>query len=180
MTVWFTSDHHFGHKNIIKYCNRPYSSVEEMDDDLIKRWNERVQPSDTVYHLGDFSFTRGSADVDAVASRLQGQIHLIYGNHDHKCVKKCSRFIWQGDYKYITVEKQKIVLFHYGMRVWRSGHRGTWMLYGHSHGTLPDIGGKTVDVGVDSWNYGPVSFEDLQTFMEFRKVTLVDHHGVRD
>lgn len=148
-----------------------------MDEDLIKRWNERVRPGDLVYHLGDFSLARDVETVSAVASRLCGQIHLIYGNHDRQGVKKCSHFAWKGDYKYITIEKQKIVLFHYAMRVWRSSHHGSWMLYGHSHGTLSDIGGKTTDIGVDCWDFYPVPFEDLKALMESRKMQFVDHHG---
>lgn len=177
MTTWFTADHHFGHTNIIKYCDRPYSSVEEMDEDLIKRWNERVQPGDLVYHLGDFAFHKSTSLVDAILGRLNGTIQVIYGNHDSPGVKKSTKFSWQGDYKYVTVENQKIVLFHYALRVWRSNHHGAWMLYGHSHGTLSDIGGKTTDVGVDCWDYYPVPFEDLKALMESRKMQFVDHHG---
>ncbi len=176
MTTWFTSDHHWGHANIIKYCDRPYNSIEEMDEDLIKRWNERVQPGDLVYHLGDFAFHKDLLLVDAILDRLNGTIQVIYGNHDRPGVKMSGKFAWKGDYKYVSVEKQKIVLFHYAMRVWRSNHHGSWMLYGHSHGTLPDIGGKTTDVGVDSWDYYPVPFEDLKALMESRKIQVVDHH----
>jgi calcineurin-like phosphoesterase family protein len=82
---WVTSDHHFKHFNIIKYCNRPFNDAHEMDEEMIKRWNKVVQPKDTVYHLGDFAFFGGNVDVlKGIASRLNGYKILIRGNHDRK------------------------------------------------------------------------------------------------
>ncbi len=78
---FFTSDLHFGHANIIKYANRPFSSVREMDSELINRWNAKVTNSDVVWILGDFAFLNEDALVD-VASWLDGEKHVIWGNHD--------------------------------------------------------------------------------------------------
>ena len=81
--VYFTSDTHFGHENIIKWCRRPYSSVEEMNEKLIENWNSVVGPDDIVFHLGDFAFG-GSGLWKEVLSRLNGKKYLIIGNHDEK------------------------------------------------------------------------------------------------
>ncbi len=78
MTVWFTSDTHFAHRNVIEFCKRPFASIEEMDEEIIRRWNERVEPGDRVYHLGDFAF----GDHDPYLSRLNGMKNLVIGNHD--------------------------------------------------------------------------------------------------
>ena len=80
-TVFFTADPHFGHTNIIRYENRPFASAEEMDQELIRRWNETVSPEDTVYLLGDFSFY-GKEKSTEILSALQGHIRLVMGNHD--------------------------------------------------------------------------------------------------
>lgn len=80
MTTWFTSDIHFGHHNVINYCNRPYTNTLEMNEDIVKRWNTQVKPNDTVYFLGDFSLN--PRYVEQYISRLNGNIHFILGNHD--------------------------------------------------------------------------------------------------
>lgn len=186
MATWFTSDTHYGHKNIIEYCNRPYESVEQMNEAMIDAHNSCVKPEDTVYFLGDFAF----GDFQRVVERLQGKKILVLGNHDQKIISKKSDWIGQNrfsqihDYKEIKVGGQKICLFHFGMRVWNGSHKGTWHLYGHSHGTLPPQG-LSVDVGVDSpYVTGtaplrPLSFDEIAHFMSGRTVELVDHHNER-
>ena len=82
--IWFISDTHFGHANIIRYCNRPFASVQEMDETLVANWNAVVQPDDTVWHLGDFALVKGADVLEQYRSRLNGQINLILGNHDRK------------------------------------------------------------------------------------------------
>ena len=79
MEMFFTGDHHFGHANIIKYCNRPFNSVEEMDEMLIDEWNYVVNPDDIVYHLGDIAFSMN--ELDKIIRRLNGTIYIIPGNH---------------------------------------------------------------------------------------------------
>ena len=86
--IFFSPDHHFGHANIIKYCNRPFESVDIMNEEMVKRWNSVVGPNDTVYYLGDFSLSNNL--VEAFTQKLNGEKHLIMGNHDacHPCNKK--------------------------------------------------------------------------------------------
>ena len=149
MTTWFTGDEHFTHANIIKYCKRPFASVEEMNAAIIERHNARVKDGDVVYHLGDFVFKN---TVKGYAAKLNGSHIFIRGNHDKDRLSGILE---------ITIEKQRIVLCHYAMRVWNASHYGAWQLYGHSHGTLPPIG-KQYDVGVDNNNFAPISFEELR------------------
>lgn len=153
--TWFVSDTHFGHKNIIKYSNRPFNSVEEMDALMIQNWNKLVKPNDTVYHLGDFAFGKFEFVRDVIRE-LNGKKHLILGNHD-KIIREYTSILagamslLEGvcEYREVNVPGTLIVLAHYGHRVWNKSHRGSIHLYGHSHGTLPPLG-KSVDVGVDA------------------------------
>ena len=184
MNTFFTSDQHYGHKNICKFADRPYSSIEEMNEALIENHNDTVNYNDVVWFLGDFSFMNADK-TKGLLGRLNGQKNLVLGNHDKQLSKHSSRFIGKGmfnaiyDYREIHVEKQAIVLFHYGTRVWNKHHHGSWLLYGHSHGSLPPHG-KSVDVGVDDKNitdeYRPYAFEEVERFMRNRDKLVVDHH----
>lgn len=181
MSIFFTSDTHFGHERIIQYCNRPFASMEEMDEEMIRRWNAVVGRGDTVYHLGDFSLAKDAKKIPAYLSRLNGQVHLIYGNHDAKRLQFLKGFADLKPYKEVKVGDQKIILCHYAFRVWNGCHRGTWNLHGHSHGSLKrDLSLKQFDVGVDCWAYAPISYEEVVREMEKSTFVPVDHHGGRD
>lgn len=165
MTIYFTGDTHFGHANIIKYCNRPYSSVQEMNEMLIKNWNDTVSPTDTIYHVGDFAF---DSNPQKYLVRLNGHKVLIKGNHDKKPTPGWMQVV---DYKEIKVERQTIILFHYAMRVWNKSNHGSWSLFGHSHGGLPnDPKLLSFDVGVDCHGYHPISFEKVRSLMAMKDV----------
>ena len=167
MTVYFTSDTHFGHANIIKYCNRPYATVHEMDMKLIANWNERIGNDDIVYHVGDFSMNK--KDRRRVLPLLHGKKHLIKGNHDGG-VRLDEGWESVQDYKEVSINGQHIVLFHYAMRVWNRSHRGSWHLYGHSHGTLPDDPKSlSFDIGVDSNGLKPLSFDEVKAIMDTKE-----------
>ena len=184
MTTFFTSDQHYGHKNICRFADRPFASVEEMDEALIENHNNTVTNQDTVWFLGDFGFAPTNR-LKQILRRLNGNKNLVLGNHDKQLSKSRSSFIGKGllngiyDYREIYVEKQAIILFHYGMRVWNKHHHGSWHLYGHSHGSLPPHG-KSVDVGVDSKEisdeYRPYAFEEVRQYMRKRTTQEVDHH----
>ncbi len=175
--IWFTSDTHFNHTNIIKHASRPFSSTDEMNKVMVARWNDVVSSGDTVYHLGDFMWGR---DTENLLSKLNGQKCLIKGNHDRGAIIKSSKWCMVKDYYELKVvigeRKQCIVLSHYAFRVWNKMHYGSWMLYGHSHGNLSDIGGLTLDVGVDKHNYQPVNMDQVGDYMSGRKVVTFDHH----
>lgn len=184
--TYFTSDNHWFHRRIIEYSNRPFNSVEHMTEEMIARWNGQVNRDDTVYHLGDFAFGK-IEQIESVLSRLNGIKHFINGNHDKEVKKNRQRLLAGGvasikDYDEIYVNNQFIVLFHYGCRVWNKSHHGSWLLYGHSHGSLPPFG-KSVDVGSDApfitgkAEYRPFSFYEIKEFMDKQISEKVDHHG---
>ncbi len=179
MKIFFTSDTHFGHSNIIKYCARPFKDVVEMNNTMIDNWNKVVGKHDTVYHLGDFCFGREDYEFDLYFKKLNGDIIFIEGNHDKLAKRNRHKFfnyhklheIIHGD------AGQPIVLCHYAMRVWNKSHRGSWHLYGHSHGTLTDDPTSlSFDVGVDCHNFTPISFEQVAEIMARKNYKPIDHH----
>jgi len=185
--TWFTSDTHFNHANIIKYCNRPFVNIDEMDAVLIDNWNERVKPNDIVWHLGDFIFSRNWKEIAKLANRLNGKISLLKGNHDKYLYKNRHSLInnkgWgtnsfdtiSDSYKEVNINGQRMTLCHYGMRVWNASHWGNWHLYGHSHDTLPSLG-RSFDVGVDANDYKPLHFDEVKAKMDKMDFVPVDGH----
>jgi calcineurin-like phosphoesterase family protein len=174
--VWFTSDTHFGHRNVIQYCKRPYASVDEMNEALIANWNAVVSPEDVVYHNGDVAMC-SARRLAGIVWRLNGTIHLTPGNHDKEALKLKERWASIEPYREITIDKQKIVLCHYAFAVFNGSHRGTIHLHGHSHGKLPGHR-QRLDIGVDCWDYRPVSLEQIQARLKTLPVfEPVDHHG---
>ncbi len=177
--IFFTSDHHFGHSNIIKFCNRPFTNVEEMNETLIKKWNEKIKPEDEVYHIGDFAMTKDNELVANILDKLNGTKYLIVGNHEGPALNNRKKFKWVKDYHELKVKDsdckngvQRIILFHYAMRVWRSDFRGTWHLYGHSHGNLPDKEDRLAfDIGVDCHDFYPLSYDEVKEIMKAKKWT---------
>lgn len=174
MNIWFTADHHFGHKRIIELAHRPFGSVEEMDAIMIERWNQRVWPVDLVYHLGDFAFV----DHTPYLKQLKGQKRLAVGNHDHSNrLAEARGWATVNDILHVNLpDKTFLVLCHYAMRVWNKSHHGAIHLYGHSHGNLPGDS-QSCDVGVDCWNFYPVSIDEIKVRLAtFRKRGEPDHH----
>ena len=187
MTIFFTSDTHFGHANIIKFCSRPFKDASHMNQMLINNWNSVVKAEDTVYHLGDFGFAHPRV-IEGIIRQLNGTKFLIFGNHDKTI--KANRdlqelFGWCKDYHELYVPdlrvkggRQLAVLHHYAGLVWNKSHYGSWMLHGHSHGTLkyPYVG-RIMDVGVDPLAYHPISYEQVRTKLLTLKPVSVDHHA---
>lgn len=158
---FFTSDEHYYHKNIIKFCNRPFSSKEEMNEEMIRRHNEVVTEHDTTIHAGDFAFVKSIKDAYKIIHKLNGKHIFLRGSHDH----------WMDSTKYFheilekRLEDQLVVVCHYAMRVWAASHYNSWHLYGHSHGRLQPEG-KSMDIGVDTNNFYPYSFEQIKEIMK--------------
>lgn len=149
MTIWFTSDHHFGHANIIKYCNRPYSSVAEMNALMQVAWNSVVQPGDTVYYLGDFAMQPHM--VIEILPTLNGTKILIAGNHD-KCHGGATKWVehymaagFTSIQRHMDMEigGEDVLLHHFPYRNEadpaqkhygsRPVDRGRWLVHGHVH-----------------------------------------------
>ena len=164
MAVWFTADQHFGHTNIIKHCARPFACADEMDAALITNWNAKIRPSDEVWHLGDLAF-RSASNPGSYLERLNGRKHLVWGNHDRNETRKLAGWTSSQPLAEIVVEDTRLVLCHYAMRVWNRSHYRALHLYGHSHGALPGDR-QSLDVGVDCWNFYPVSLADIKQRME--------------
>jgi calcineurin-like phosphoesterase family protein len=176
--IWFTSDTHFGHYNIIKYCNRPFKDTVEMNETIIRNWNNVVKETDFVYHLGDFAYGKDVTNFDMYFNRLNGFIVLIEGNHDQLASMNKHKFYSYKKMHEIRYNDQDVILCHYAMRIWNKSHHGAWHLYGHSHGTLPDdIHALSFDVGVDCHNFTPISFERVKEIMDKKKYETIDHHG---
>ena len=173
MADFFTSDLHFHHGNIIRHCNRPWPTVDLMNEALIQNWNADIKPGDTTYVAGDLFFgpIRSKDQIEDILSRLNGKIVLIKGNHDVAWLK---RFYKEPPmpvyhYKMISVEKQYIFLCHYPMVVWDRSHYGTWHLYGHSHeDMIPYKPKNSLNIGIDLHGYKPLSFKKVKEIMAQR------------
>lgn len=183
--TFFTSDTHFGHSKNIEYSERPFKTIEEHDEALISNWNKVVGKGDKIYHLGDFCFYRNVKDIEKLIRRLNGQIHFVEGNHDYKMKQVYSMFQSVSQIKEIKVKvpnqthPQKIVLCHYPMESWNCRHYGAYQLHGHCHGTLNSPSSryqKRLDVGVDCWNYTPVSFQQIKEVMDKINYEQIDAH----
>jgi len=183
MAIFLTSDHHYGHFKIIEYCKRPFHSVSEMNEEMIRIWNETVGPDDEVYYLGDFVLNLGFLNI---ASRLNGKLYLVPGNHDSKV------FPWNGKgvnpdnrkryydagFKKILEREftmeiggQTVLISHfpycedhseYNVRYkeYRPKSNGLYLCHGHIHEKRLKRG-KEINVGCDVWNFRPVSLEQI-------------------
>jgi calcineurin-like phosphoesterase family protein len=160
MSVYFTSDHHFGHSGARSFYRRPFASVAEMDRALIERWNSIIKPDDEVWHLGDFAVRQSPERVASLLSELHGRKHLIAGNNDEAAVTACPGWMSVQPYAEVTVDGTKLILCHYPFRTWRDMGRGSINLHGHSHGRLKPQPHQ-FDVGVDVWDFRPVQLMEL-------------------
>lgn len=185
MAVLFTSDLHLGHANIILTCGRNlescgknFAAVEEMNDFLIRKWNEKVKEDDIVYILGDFSY-RSSISVKTYLKQLKGQKHLIVGNHDFQWQKNITNindyFESVSDMKVIRLDEKLITLCHYPLLEWNGSRRAknqqtsiSWLIHGHIHNSRDNVFEYIRDnlpcalnCGVDINGFEPVTFEEL-------------------
>lgn len=174
--IWFISDTHFGHTNIIRFCNRPFSSIKEMDETIINNWNSVVKPNDIVFHLGDFAFA-SNARWKQLIQALNGHIYLIVGNHDEIRYPGHQVFdLFEGvtSQLIVKIDGQAAYLNHYPFLCYGGAWRkdAVWQLYGHVH-SGPHCEDKDMarlamtfpyqyDVGIDNNNYTPVSWEQIK------------------
>lgn len=176
--TFFTSDTHFNHANIIKFCNRPFKDVEQMNDVMIANWNSVIGKDDTVFHLGDFCLG-GAAEWTKILNRLNGKIYLIMGNHDLKNIRQgfISRFEHVAMQMRIEIGKKRIYLCHYPFLCFEGSYKDdVWQLFGHVHtrrsnsgidaGRLQYLYPTQYDVGVDNNNFTPVSFGQVKRIID--------------
>lgn len=164
--IFFTGCTHFDHENIIKLANRPFSSVDEMNETMVERWNGMVTDTDVVYHLGDFCW----GDPKKWRPRLNGQIRFVLGNHDKRAYLRETRCTVED-----VVSKKfggrHFVLFHYPIEDWERRFSGSIHLHCHTHQPdfrnplLPpkDVGlaCNRFNVGVDASGFAPVPLDRI-------------------
>ena len=150
--VFMTGCSHYNHFNIIKLCNRPFNSVEEMDEQLIENHNKVVGKKDVVYHHGDFAY-KGRADSSVITKRLNGRIIMLQGNHDP--------VLWGQHIVELKINKQLIVMCHYPIESWNGYYRGA--IHTHCHTHKPELvsAPQRFNVGVDACSYAPISLEEI-------------------
>ena len=158
---FFTGDEHYNHRNILKYCDRPFDSVEEMDEELIKRHNSVVGKNDVVVHAGDFTLEKKEV-AHKYQQRLHGTHIFLKGSHDYWLRGARCHEIWEK-----TIDGIYVVVCHFAMRVWARSHFNSFQLYAHSHGKLDPIG-KQWDIGVDNNDFYPISFDQIREIMKNR------------
>lgn len=187
MTTWFTSDLHFGHVNIIQYCDRPFAGVEKMNEALVERWNEVVADGDTVWVLGDVAMGR-IAETLPLVGRLRGRAVMLTGNHDRcwagngpKAADWVQRYLDAGFAEVhqgtvaMTVGGHQVLACHFPYRGdsqeidryldARPTDGGGWLLHGHVHEQWRQHG-RMINVGCDAWDYRPVADATLAALIE--------------
>src|ERR1700688_3030287 len=164
--IYFTADEHYNHRNIIKYCNRPFDDIDHMRETLIANFNAKVPPNGLTYHLGDIFWQSVSVeDATTILNRLNGRHILVWGNHDSTAEKMKDVFERTADVLLIRQDgAPNIFMSHYAHRVWPSSHKGSYHLFGHSHNQLPAYG-LSLDVGVDGNNFTPYSISEINKIM---------------
>lgn len=190
--VWFTSDTHFCHENIVKFSGRPFADAAEMNGELIRRWNETIPEDGIVFHLGDFC-QGGSRQWNEILYRLHGKIYLILGNHDLRNIRQgyIQRFELVTQQMTIVVGGQSIILNHNPFLCYGGSYRDVWQLFGHVHsGPLSRTGldlprlkmlfPLQYDVGVDNNDFRPVSFAEVKAKIEAQVEAAREASGLKD
>lgn len=158
MRTFVTSDTHFNHDNIIKYCNRPFIDAKEMNNVIINNWNDIVGSQDVVFHLGDF-IMGDKRETEYFLSQLKGTKYLIKGNHDTDITANARG--WAGIYSYLElkISHTLFILCHYPFESWNGKERNSVHLHGHCHGLLKTVVPNRFDVGMDCTQFTPVNIE---------------------
>lgn len=170
---FFTSDTHFGHKGVIDFCERPFLDVDHMNRELVRRWNAVVKTGDVVYHLGDFSFM-GAQRTREIVGQLNGIVILVRGNHDQR-PERFFQSVQSNGWEIIGNEAVKLSHYPYRGTPMKEDERdfsdrqisnnGEWLLHGHVHREWK-VRDRMINVGVDVWDYTPVSSEQILQVMK--------------
>jgi calcineurin-like phosphoesterase family protein len=186
--IYFTSDLHHEHKHIVKYTNRHLETTQEEHSDwLVEMINTKVNNADTLWHLGDFSFSTKYEEVAKFTRKLKGQKFFIKGNHDRSKIldRLKEEHLIQDWYHYkeIKLLDHPVALFHFPVAAWHKQGYGSLHLHGHSHGSYHGAG-KILDVGIDNYynvfeEHGVFSQEQVLEYMQQRETAIYDHHKER-
>lgn len=187
--IYFTSDLHLGHSNILKLCNRPFATIEEMDEYIINKWNKKITNNDTVYVLGDVMF-RNKKPPEEYLSQLKGKKHLIRGNHDRTWMKKVNvsdYFLSNNSLDFITDGKHRITVCHYPMMSWPHMSTSGYMVFGHIHGNtnadywpLIEKNPYMLNAGMDINGFVPVTFDEMVANNNSHKMKAAAHRMIED
>lgn len=179
--VYFISDTHFNHANVVRYANRPYKDCDEMNESLINNWNKVVRKTDHIFCVGDFCF----GPIDQICSRLNGIKYLIIGSHDR--VNNTYNQYFKGLYNQLELiitdpnpyMKYNIILNHTALRTWEKSHYGALHLFGHQHHEVPTLN-LSWNVCVDTAlsNYTPISFDVIKQLYHERVKQLIETNRV--
>lgn len=193
--LFFTSDLHFGHRNVIGFCNRPYSNEKEMGENLIQNWNNTINENDIVFVLGDVFWFNDSRSIKKILNQLKGEIYIVPGNHDdfnsyhrvddpriHICQDVVALWVDSEDDRWTMVKNYEIWLSHYPMMTWPHRENKAYQLFGHIHsktggrnGTMDQdlpLHWNQADVGCDFWDYKPVGLEQVMLYMNLKKFRI--------
>jgi calcineurin-like phosphoesterase family protein len=187
--IYFSSDHHFSHENIIRYCQRPFADAEEMAYELTQRWNNKVGKEDVVYYAGDLTL-EGIDVARSILQGLNGHIKMLHNGSHHDKRWLPATLGWEVPYwtasgpvaflgQIVTLDLAdrftpgirlpRIVFSHFKLDVWENKHHGSWHLYGHTHMQNPFFEpfhrGWCLNIGVDAWDYAPVSVVEVAEVM---------------
>ena len=168
--LFFTSDQHFNHANIIKYANRSFNNISEMNQTMINNWNNVVSKADTVFILGDFCFAP-AVGWEKILKQLAGDKVLILGNHDYKNFHPnlYPYFIDVRDRMEIQIESQKIMLDHYPAVSYNGMNRGSWQFYGHIHEQKFEYATSLqYCVCVEQNQYTPISYREIEEIINYQ------------
>lgn len=196
--VFFTSDPHYGHKNLCGGTTtwqrdpgamlgcRDFETLEQYNERLVSVINATVDKDDLLIINGDIAFG-GKQNLNIFRKALNVKVIWgCYGNHDHHLTSGNVKFFDNVDHTlYLTYKGQNMVLNHYPMYVWHQSHKNSWCLHGHTHGSINgQMQGKILDVGVDSYfkmygEYGVFSFDQIKQYMQDRAVFMPSHHNAK-
>lgn len=189
--IYFTADLHLGHANIMKYCNRPYITLNQMDADIINSLNEIASGNSVLFLIGDIMFKFISDDAKNAFKRALMQFSTVYclrGNHDHnqsiKYLKSINSVQFLNDsIVEVSIEDDemeqdaRIILCHYPLLSWNASYHGSWHLFGHVHGVLQHPSFNALDVGVDCHEYKPVSYSQVKEIITRQNLTKKHLYG---
>lgn len=189
--IWFSADFHISHNNILKYCNRPFSNIQDHDNHIITQINKCVKSNDTLYFLGDLLFANKKYYAQNLFNLLSkincNDIRWLHGNHDPSTADLRLRImddnsLWkkirvQGSFYEENLYNKPFVMCHYAMAIWNKSHRGAYHIYGHSHSTAEESldelfpGRRSMDVGIDNakkllGEYRPFSINEVISILD--------------
>lgn len=177
--VWFTSDYHLYHKNVIRYDGRPFQTLEEMHQAIRENHNSVVGQNDYVIYLGDLAFINQANLPLNFLNSLNGNFIFVRGNHDDLLLDREFEEEYGDrifDLLEVVLKMDRFICCHYPMLVWNRSHLGTFHVFGHVHGHLPEQPGRSMDVGIMTNNFFPYSAEEVAKILIKRPIYAPDIH----